>query len=411
LTAADPAAVGALLARRRPVYDSLPLHVDTSQRGPAEVAAALIALLAATGEAAIEALPVATPTGSYRVLVGAGLLQQVGALLVAQGVSGRVLVVTDDEIAPLYGGVVTAGLAAAGLTARRATMAVGEAAKSLATVHRLYDACAATGLDRHDTVLALGGGVVTDTAGFVAATWHRGLRLVNVPTTLLAMVDAGLGGKTGVNVAAGKNLVGAFHHPAVVVADPAVLASLPPEALRAGLAETVKHGLIGDPGLFAHLSGHGAPAADDTGAWAALVARSAKVKAAIVSADPHEHGRRLLLNLGHTFAHALELATDYRLPHGDAVSVGLLAAAQLAADLGHASPTLPATVAGALVELGLPVRYAGPPPDEVVAAMALDKKRRGACLRFVLPFAVGDVRVVEDAPAPAVLRVLDRLRT
>jgi shikimate kinase / 3-dehydroquinate synthase len=410
LATADSAAAAALLARRRPVYDSVALQVDTTQRSAEGTAHAVRALVAALGGAPLTAIPVATPAGGYRVLVGTGLLAHAGALLAAQGVSGRVLVVTDRQVGPRYAPALVAGLAAAGLAPTRVEMGIGEAAKSLATARGLYDACITAGLDRADTVVALGGGVVSDTAGFVAATWLRGVRFVTVPTTLLAMVDAGLGGKTGVNVAAGKNLVGAFHHPGLVVADPTVLATLPPDVLRAGLAETVKHALIGDPELFAHLAARGAPVGNDATAWAGLVARSAGVKAAIVSADPGEVGRRAVLNLGHTFGHALEQASGYEFRHGDAVSVGLVAATQLAAELGCAPATLVDEVAAVLARLGLPTSYTDVAPESVLAAMAVDKKRRGDRLRFVLPFALGDVRVVADVPVPAVRAVLERLR-
>ncbi len=288
-------------------------------------------------------------------------------------------------------------------------MAAGEGAKSLATAAHLYDAAVSAELERGDTILALGGGVVGDTAGFVAATYLRGVRLVPVPTTLLAMVDASVGGKTGVNLPAGKNLVGAFHQPALVAADPAVLATLPAEVLRDGLAEIVKAAVIGDPPLLDQLEHAGAPPAGEAAAWAQIVGRAVRVKAAIVSDDPHEAGRRALLNLGHTFGHAFETASGYRLSHGQAVSLGLVAAAQLGARLGRADPELAGRLARILGRLGLPTRGHGLAPEAVLRAMAVDKKRRAGRLRFVIPAAPGAAAVADDVRDADVLAVLGAL--
>jgi 3-dehydroquinate synthase len=250
-------------------------------------------------------------------------------------------------------------------------------------------------LGRDGTIVGLGGGVVTDTAGYTAATWLRGLRYVAVPTTLLGMVDAAVGGKTGVNHPAGKNLVGAFHHPSLVVADPLALATLPSRVLTDGLAEVLKVAMVGDPTLLADLARDGAPALSDMARWSELIERSVRVKAAIVSADPDETGSRIHLNLGHTFAHALELASGYRLSHGRAVAIGLVAAARLGERLGNTEPGLAEQLIAVLRRVGLPVCYEGLPLDDVLAAMRLDKKRAGGSLRFVVPMAVGNVQVVD----------------
>jgi 3-dehydroquinate synthetase/shikimate kinase len=350
-------------------------------------------------------------------------------------------------------------LDAAGIVRRQTTsgptvleLGLGEPAKSPATVVALWQALAAARLDRRAVVIGLGGGVVTDTAGFVAAGLLRGIRWTAAPTTLLGMVDASLGGKTGVNLAAGKNLAGAFWQPALVVADPSTLATLRPEVLREGLAEVVKAAVIGDVVLLEALEAKGAPALgawDGPEGWSALVARAAAVKAEIVRQDAREAegGRRVLLNLGHTFAHAIERVSDYHIRHGAAVAIGLVAAARLAEAWGVAEEPLSARLSALLRQLGLPVSipdaewapHAGEdmpaPVDEgqepavqphgraetvggapihglqleaqaLRTAMGLDKKRAGGRVRFVLPVAPGDVRVFDDVPGSLVLDVL-----
>lgn len=390
-----PDALADLLARRRAVYDAIPLQVDTARRTTTAAASHCLALGRLTDAHHWSALPVQTPAGGYRVLIGTGVCAQLGRLLAAQGLDGPTLLVSDSTVARLYSAPLLSALAAAGLSPTLGRMPVGERAKSLRTVARLYDACAAAGLGRDGTVVGLGGGVVTDTAGFTAATWLRGLPYVAVPTTLLGMVDAAIGGKTGVNHPTGKNLVGAFHHPMLVAVDPLALATLPRQVLVDGLAEVLKAGLVGDPTLLDDLGRDGAPPVQDLARWSELIRRSVGVKAAIVSADPAETGRRIHLNLGHTFAHALELASGYRLSHGRAVAIGLVAAARLGERMGHTEPGLADRVAAVLQRVGLPVSCEGMSVDDVLAAMRLDKKRVAGSLRFVVPFAPGKVQVVE----------------
>lgn len=355
--------------------------------------------------------PVSTPEGGYDVLLGCGLLERVGQLLKGRGLSGRVAVVTDTTVGPLYAARVLEGLAAAGLTSLVIEVPAGEAHKTLETVRGLYDAFLDAGLDRGDTVLALGGGVVGDTAGFAAATYMRGLPLVQAPTTLLAMVDASIGGKVGVDLPRGKNLVGAFKQPVLIVADLSTLDTLPVEEIRAGLAEVVKHAVIANPELFEMLE-RGAFRADEVGAEGRLpiVARAVAIKVAIVSEDPYEGGRRMVLNLGHTFAHALEACSGYTMRHGEAVAVGLVAAARLALDLGLCEAALPRRVEALLRGMELPISCRGPTPDALWEAMAVDKKRRRGRLRFVLPEAIGRVVVREDVPRERVLVVLEEMR-
>lgn len=366
--------------------------------------------------------PVGGLAGGYAVLVGGGLLDALGAMVVARGVGGRAVVVSDAHVAPLYGARVVAAIEGAGIAAGLVVVPAGEAAKSSAELERLWAAFGAGGLERGDTVVALGGGVVTDLAGFAAATWLRGVRLVNVPTSLLGMVDAAVGGKTGIDLAAGKNLAGAFHPPALVVADVVALATLPPAERREGLAELVKAAVIDGEAMLADLE---AAAAGWLGAWAAggrasrtdggreddalkaWIARAVAVKARIVGGDLREArgGPREALNLGHTFAHGLEAASGYALPHGQAVAIGLVAAARLAADLGEAPADLVDRLEALLGRLGLPTRW-DVDASAVVAAMAHDKKRAGGALRFVLPRAPGDVVVRGGVPEAAVRGVL-----
>jgi 3-dehydroquinate synthase len=290
----------------------------------------------------------------------------------------------------------------------------------------LYEQFLAGGLDRDGTVLALGGGVTGDVAGFAAATFMRGVRLVQVPTTLLAMVDSSVGGKTGVNLPQGKNLVGAFKQPALVVIDPHVLATLPVEETRSGMAELIKHAIIGDAHLFADLEAAAAesrsanhptsnfqpPTSNFQSSFSILhshIVRALRVKIAIVEEDPLEQGRRAVLNLGHTVGHALERLSGFRLRHGEAVGIGIAAAVQLATELGRAAPALVDRIERALVAWGLPVACPPFAADEIWEALAHDKKRRGGALRWVLPHAIGEVEIIEDVPREVVEAVMYRM--
>jgi 3-dehydroquinate synthase len=279
----------------------------------------------------------------------------------------------------------------------------GEQHKTLATVADLYTQFLAAGLDRASTVLALGGGVVGDMAGFAAATYLRGVPFVQAPTSLLAMVDASVGGKTGVDLPQGKNLVGAFKQPQLVIMDTAVLSTLPSDEFRAGLAEIVKHGIIGAPRLFEQLE-HEGPIN-----LVQLVADAVRVKIAVVEEDPYEKGRRAVLNLGHTFGHALELVSEYTLRHGEAVAIGIVAAAHMAVELGRCAPEVAARITELIERLGLPVAAPGYDVEAVYAAMSHDKKRAGKKLRFIIPQAIGDVVVIDDPGEEVVRRAIGRV--
>lgn len=441
-----------LWGRRRALYGALPWHVRTAGRDVEAAAAAVVALAEAVATdgrgPSARALWVGGAGGGYRVLVGPGLLGAIGAIVTAEGggtgddegatargaanrgatpavPTGTFALVSEAIVEPLHGRTVAESLAAAGVDVGCVeVLAQGEAAKSAAAVEQLWDAWQAAGLDRRGHVVALGGGALTDVAGFAAATYLRGIAWTAVPTTLLGIVDAAIGGKTAIDRPAGKNLAGAFHNPRRVIADTDALRTLPADVFADGLAEVVKAALIGDPALVTLLEAHVAAGYDPSAGAAGwpsdvlvdVIVRAIAVKAAIVARDPRERegGPRVLLNLGHTFAHGIEKASGYAVPHGRAVAVGLVLAARLAERVGVLEDgTLPGRLAALLAGLGLPVRLRaggglGSDIDAVAlrAAMAADKKRVGAELRFVLPAAVGDVRVVAGVGEGEVTAVL-----
>ncbi len=390
-----------LLAARREAYAAIPWQVDTTGRSVEQVAAQVVKL------ADVITLPVRFPGGQYPVHVGEGLLAHVGGALRAawSPQRGRVAVVSNPVVAPLYDTQVAKGLRAAGLRPFACTIPDGEHHKTLATLSGLYEQFLAGGLDRSGLVLSLGGGVTGDVAGLAAATFMRGVSFAQVPTTLLAMVDASVGGKTGVDLAQGKNLVGAFHQPVAVVIDPAVLATLPQQECRSGMAEVIKHAVIDAPDLFVELQGQNSP----TWLSPSQLVRALRVKIAIVEQDPFETGRRAALNLGHSVGHALEKLSGFELRHGEAVSVGMVAAAWIAVGLGRADPSLATRIESALAAWGLPLRCPPFQAGAIWTAMAHDKKRRGRGLRWVLPRAIGQVDIVEDVPQKVVLDVLRNL--
>jgi len=385
-----------LLALRQGAYAAIPRRIDTTLLSIEEVVGQVI------GEAISILLPVRLPDEQYSIHIGPGLLARLGPLVRSAVTSVRIAVVTNETVAPLYAETAAESLRRAGLSPLICEIPDGEQHKTLDTLASLYAQLVQGDLDRSGAILALGGGVVCDVAGFAAATYMRGVPVVQVPTTLLAMMDASVGGKTAVDLAEGKNLVGAFKQPALVVIDPDVLDTLPKPEFAAGMAELIKHGVLADPDLFEEL-GHGPP---ERRAWSRFIARSLQVKIDVVEQDPLERGLRAVLNLGHTIGHALEQTSGFRMRHGEAVSVGMVAAAQIAAALGMAKPTLSGRIAAVLAAHGLPVTC--PPVDaqSLWAAMGHDKKRQGAALRWVLPRDIGRVEIRADVPAEVVLGVL-----
>jgi 3-dehydroquinate synthase len=341
----------------------------------------------------------------YPIRIGAGLLD---AGEWSATIRGRdVLIVSDANVAPLYLAKVEAALT--GKRVARFILPPGESEKTLARFAEAIAALAELRASRDATVVALGGGVVGDLAGFAAACWMRGVDFVQLPTTLLAMVDSSVGGKTAVDLPQGKNLVGAFHQPGAVIADIDTLATLPLRELRAGLAEVVKYGAIRDPEFFAWIEQHAAALlARDEGALIEAVERSCRHKAEIVARDEHESGERALLNFGHTFGHALETASGYgELLHGEAVAIGMVMAARLSSALGHAPPEDAERLARLLAHLGLPLfPRSASDPVALLELMRLDKKAVSGKLRLILWRGLGHAEVVGGVPDTEILRIL-----
>jgi len=346
---------------------------------------------------------------SYEILIGRGLIGGVGAELQRRLPGARIAIVTDETVARLHLHRLKDSLRSRAIDHTVITVAPGEESKSFATLTRVVDEIIAARIERNDVVLALGGGVVGDLAGFAAAIVRRGVRLVQVPTTLLAQVDSSVGGKTGINSPRGKNLIGAFHQPSLVVADCGVLDSLPPRTFNAGYAEVAKIGLIQDAEFFAWLEKNwramaaGWPERDEA------VAIACRAKAVTVAADETEQGVRALLNLGHTFGHALEGATGYsdRLLHGEAVAIGMVLAHEFSAKLGLAPAEDAARVVAHLTEVGLPTRIgqiAGPRlgAEELMQLMAQDKKVARGKLTFILTRGIGKAFIARDVSPTAV---------
>jgi 3-dehydroquinate synthase len=391
-----------LLAQRREAYNCIPHQIDTTGLTVEEVVERVIALL--ESEATVEKIVVQTPTGSYEIHLGEGLLAQVGEMVREQGLRGRVALVTNPTVGDLYASTVVVNLREAGFKPLICQVPDGEAYKTLDSIRSLYEQFIEGGLDRYGAVLALGGGVIGDMAGFAAATYMRGVPLVQLPTTLLAMVDASIGGKVAVDHPRGKNLIGTFKQPELVVIDPLVLTTLDEAEMRCGWAEVIKAGVIGSPSLSERLEERG----DEPSLH--VITEAIRVKVAIVEEDPYESGRRAVLNLGHTFGHALEVLSGFTLRHGEAVSVGMVAATRTAIALGLCDETVERRLTALLQRFGLPTRYEGYEPGEIWEAMATDKKKQGKRLRFVLPRAIGQVMVTDQISKAVVLEVLERLR-
>jgi 3-dehydroquinate synthase len=339
-------------------------------------------------------IPVALPGtagAAYEIIVGRGVLAQLPRLLRERCPAHRYALITDSRVGTLYGERVSALLADAGLPARVFTFPAGEWNKDRATWADLCDRLVDAGVGRDGAIVALGGGVAGDLGGFVAATLHRGLPYAQVPTTVLAMIDASIGGKTGVDLPVGKNLVGAFHQPRFVLADIDTLGTLPRNQVAGGCAEAIKHGVVADA-TYAAAVGESAAAclARQPDALAALVERSIRIKAAIVAEDPAERGRRQVLNFGHTVGHALESRSGYELLHGEAIAIGMSVEAWLAEHVGVAEPGTQRRLRDLLARFELPVAVpAALPCDDLLDAMRHDKKGRAGSLRFALPKTIG----------------------
>ena len=394
-----------LLNERRQAYAAIPHQVDTTGYTPEQIVARVQEALDADSEAAgMTRLFVQGPSERYPICIGENLLHQSGQLLRKRQLRpGPLALVSNVMVAAQQAEPLLESLRRADFQPTLCLVPEGEQHKTLASVASLYEQFLAAGLDRRSPVLALGGGVIGDMAGFAAATYLRGVPFVQIPTSLLAMVDASVGGKTGVDLPQGKNLIGAFKQPEMVIIDPTVLQTLPAAEFRAGLAEVIKHGVIGAPDLFQELEEYGPTSLKH------LVSAAVRVKVQIVEEDPFEQGQRALLNLGHTFGHALELVSEFSLRHGEAVAVGMVAAARMAVNLGRCDPNLADRITRLLDRVGLPTYLPSAEfdIDAVVAAMGHDKKRAGKTLRFVIPQALGDVVLIDDPGVEFVRKALD----
>lgn len=361
-------------------------------------------------------VPVALGDRSYTIEIGGGLLDRAGELIAPLAPSRRAIVVSDSNVAPRHLPRLTAALEAAGFRVGSAVVPAGEGSKSLESFGRLLEELLAQRPDRNTMLVALGGGVVGDLTGFAAAVLLRGVEFVQIPTTLLSQVDSSVGGKTGINSAHGKNLIGAFHQPRLVLADTDLLDTLPPRELRAGYAEVAKYGLIDDAGFFAWLEANGAAAlAGDRAARIEAIAVSCRSKARIVALDERESGPRALLNLGHTFGHALERETGYgaELLHGEAVAIGMVMAFDLSAALGLCPRADAERVRRHLAAVDLPVSPAKIGQRQwttrrLLEHMAHDKKVQDGRLTFILARGIGQSFVARDIDLAAVEAVIER---
>jgi 3-dehydroquinate synthase len=336
--------------------------------------------------------------GEYDVVIGN--LGDIGSLLLERGLQNPV-VITDENIAKFHAKSVMQSLEMAGFSPKIIMVPAGEAHKNLETVQKLWHAFLEYGLDRKSTVIALGGGVIGDLAGFAASTYMRGIQWVCVPTSLLSMVDASLGGKTGFDLPEGKNLIGSFYPPKLVLADPQLLRTLPEPEFISGLAEVVKHGVIADPELF-NLCARGLDCVKDN--LEQMVRQAMAVKIKVIEEDPYERGFRAALNFGHTVGHAIELVSNFQLRHGEAVAIGMVAEAKLAEHVGVANQGLSDRIREVVSALGLPVEIPEEyPREQISAAMRMDKKKNAKAIRFALPAEIGKIELVDVTDLELVL--------
>ena len=349
---------------------------------------------------------------SYPVHVGAGVLSSLAKLLTESGLSRDVVVVSDRNVAKLYLSSIRRQLAESGISAEYLVLPPGEKQKSLAVAGRIYTSMLQRRVGRSATIVAVGGGVIGDLAGFVAATYHRGIRLVHVPTTLLAQVDSSIGGKTGVNHPLGKNLIGAFYQPAFVLADTRTLRTLPVREIFCGMGEVVKYGIILDNQLFQYLEiSLDKVIGLDEEALVHVGTQCIRLKAGLVSRDERESGERIVLNCGHTIGHALEAAGGYRtLKHGEAVLLGLLAESVIAKEMGIMDPSTYERIAALILRIPLNVKTPAIKVPTVLAMIPRDKKTLHGKNRFVLPIRIGETKVVENVSPSLIKQALSSVR-
>ncbi|API54232.1 3-dehydroquinate synthase [Rhizobium leguminosarum] len=369
---------------------------------------------AITSASAIRTVHVPLGERAYDILIGPGLIARAGAEIASRLKGRKAAVVTDENVAPLYLKALVASLDDSGIVSAAVVLPAGEKTKSFEHLITACDKVLEARVERNDYVIALGGGVIGDLSGFAAGIVRRGVRFVQVPTSLLSQVDSSVGGKTGINSRHGKNLIGVFHQPDLVLADTDVLNSLSAREFRAGYAEVAKYGLIDKPDFFAWLEANWKAVFAGGSARIEAIAASCQAKADVVVADERENGQRALLNLGHTFGHALEAATAYdssRLVHGEGVSIGMVLAHEFSARMNLASPDDARRVERHLKEVGLPTRMSDipgdlPPAETLMDAIAQDKKVKSGKLTFILTRGVGQSFVADDVPASEVISFL-----
>jgi 3-dehydroquinate synthase len=379
-----------LLAKRQDHYRSFPLRFDADQ-APEKLAWQI--------QVALGRFHLST-MGDYDVIVQNGGIENFGEMIKLRGLQNP-MIVTDQNVAQFHAEQIASSLHRVGFDSKIITIPAGEVHKNLDTISELWKSFLRNGLDRKSTVIALGGGVIGDLAGFAASTYMRGIPWVAVPTTLLSMVDASLGGKTGFDLPEGKNLIGSFYPPKFVLADPQVLKTLPEAEFISGLAEVVKHGILSDPALF-ELCARGLDCIKED--LQQVVKHAMAVKIRIIEEDPYERGFRAALNLGHTVGHAVELVSKFQLRHGEAIAIGMVVEAKLAERLTVASKGLSDRIAAVLSTLGLPVSIPQDMPrEEIIRAMRVDKKKNAKAIRFALPVEIGRVELVDVTDLEMVL--------
>ncbi len=405
LAGPDPlTALQNLLQARAGWYEEADYTCSTHNKSPEQVAREIIALLLASGQLPSDpsltfVKPVQVADSSYNIIVDWGGLGRLAEHLKSLNLHPRVFLISDTNVASLYGPVVCTALEAAGFQPLLYTVPAGEASKSQQQLYAIYDWLVEQHAERREAIIALGGGMIGDLAGYAAATYQRGVPLVQVPTSLLAQVDAAIGGKTAINHPKGKNIIGAFYHPRLVLVDPATLLTLPAREWTEGWAEVVKYGMILDATLFARLEAHagvlGSPAHPPAALLCQIIARCIDLKIGVIQQDEREQGLRAILNYGHTIAHALENVSGYgELLHGEAVSLGMVVAASIAQKAGMFSEAGAARQQKLLEALGLPTFYSGSArPGDILVAIQHDKKVANQQVRWVMPRSIGEVKI------------------
>ena len=406
LLAGDDRAVKmrSLLKQREEVYRSFAWQIDTTKMDVAEVILHVMALYGSiSGGVEPDAFYLPMGERGNSVLLGAGLLESIGPVLRARGLRGTVALIGASNVIEQHGDRVYQSLMLSGFEVAPLRVPAGEESKTLEMAGVLCEQLVQGGLERSGVIVALGGGVIGDLSGFVAATYLRGVSWVNCATTLLAMVDASIGGKTGVDLPSGKNLVGAFHPPLLTISDLMVLRTLPEREFQSGMAEVIKAGIIGDVELFEMIEVGSTEVQD-------IIRRSIKVKVDVVREDPYERGRRAALNLGHTIGHGIEAASQFLLRHGEAIGIGMIAEAKIAEWLGLAPAGVSERVETVIDRVGLPTRFANLETDAIVQLMRSDKKKQLGRLKFALPRAIGEVVIGVDVNDELVRKAIEAVR-